>query len=232
MPGIFALAGGDEFRPAYDIPDRVLLALLSFDSGPIVVLPTAAAHEEPEQAMNNGLRHFRRLASRVPIHGLLVVDTQTANDAEMAARIASAGMVYLTGGDPWYLLETLRESAALEAIKAVARRGGIVAGSSAGAMALCAWMRGRDEGWQEGLGLVPGVAVLPHHGERPAALGATRRWLPPEVVVLGVPVGSLCIRLHELAAGQSEWRIVGSRPVTIYRAEEVKQAREGETFVL
>ncbi len=99
-------------------------------------------------------------------------------------------MVYLTGGDPWYLVQSLRGSATVEALKHVMERGGIVAGSSAGAMALCQWVRGRGSGWQEGLGLVPGVAVIPRHPHRRklcwsakqrcrAACAVARVWRPP-----------------------------------------------------
>ncbi len=234
MPGLFALAGGDEFRPAYRKPDQALLALLPPDLGPIVIVPTAAAHEGPEQAIGNGSHHFFNLAPDIPITGALVVDTAKANDKRLGQRIAGAGLVYLTGGNPWYLVETLRGSAALEALQTVLQRGGIVAGSSAGAMALCQWMRKRGGGWQEGLALIPGIAVLPHHGDQPGALEATRADLPAEVAALGIPTGVTCVSLPEddNSNERSQWRVLGARPVTIYRSTAVQQAREGETFSL
>ena len=71
MPGIFALAGGDEFRPAYQKPDQALLAMLPADLGPIVIVPTAAAREGPEQAIGNGSHHFFNLAPDIPITGAI-----------------------------------------------------------------------------------------------------------------------------------------------------------------
>jgi cyanophycinase len=233
MGGVIALAGGDEFRPAYQIADRALLALLPPGLGPIVIVPTAAAHEGPGVAIANGVRHFRVLARGIQVTGALVVDVATANDALLAQRLASAGMVYLTGGDPWHLVQTLCASAALEALRTVLRRGGIVAGSSAGAMALCEWMRGRGfRGWEAGLGLAPGLVVLPHQGETPGDFSGTRGDLPADVVALGIPSGVNCVSLPGADAAHREWQVLGSRPVTIYRASEVRQAREGETFVL
>jgi cyanophycinase len=234
MAGIFALAGGDEFRKAYEGPDQKLLALLPPGVGPIVIVPTAAAHEGPERAIINGLRHFRALTPTIPVEGALVVDANTANEPGLVGQIRAAGMVYLTGGDPWHLVESLRGSATLEALRSVLDRGGIVAGSSAGAMALCAWMRRRGGGWQEGLGLVPGLAVIPHHGDAPGNLQSMRGTLPAEVAVLGIPTGVNCVGQQSAAPSVSsmQWRVFGARPVTIYRASGVAQAREGQGFVV
>ncbi len=235
MSGIVALAGGDEFRRAYQAPDRALLVSLPPGLGPIVIVPTAAAHEGPEMAIINGLRHFRGLAGALEVKGALIVDATTANEPTLTEQLATAGMVYLTGGNPWHLAASLRGSMALEALRTVLQRGGIVAGSSAGAMALCAWMRGRGlQGWEVGLGLVPGLAVLPHHGDSPVDLSSTRGNLSDDVAVLGIPTGVNCVSQSEAGTAQeyARWRVLGSRPVTIYRASGVEQAREGQMFTL
>jgi hypothetical protein len=95
-------------------------------------------------------------------------------------------------------------------------------------------MRRRGGGWQEGLNLIPGIAVLPHHGDQPEALETTRAGLPAEVIALGIPTGVTCVSLPEddNSNERSQWRVLGARPVTIYRATETQQAREGETFSL
>jgi cyanophycinase len=234
MAGIFALAGGDEFRKGYEGPDQKLLALLPLGAGPIVIVPTAAAHEGPERAIINGLRHFRALTPTIPVEGALVVDANTANEPGLVGQIRAAGLVYFTGGDPWHLEQSLRGSAALEALKQVLERGGIVAGSSAGAMVLCAWMRGRGGSWQEGLGLVPGIAVIPHHGDAPGNAQAMRGTLPAEVVVLGIPTGVNCVGQQSAipSAPAAQWRVFGARPVTIYRASGITQVREGQALML
>ena len=233
MVGIFALAGGDEFGASYAESDRALIALLPLEQQRIVIVPTAAGRQGPEVAVANGVRHFHQLAPRAIVEGVLVVDAASANDRQCAARIAAAGMVYLTGGDPGYLVHALRGSEALAAIAAVAARGGIVAGSSAGAMALGEMMRW-GERWEAGLGLVRRVVVLPHHPERPATLAITRAGLAEHIVALGIPVGVTCI--CQPASPHSDegavWRIVGAQPITIYRAEGVTQVQPNETFSL
>ena len=65
MTGLIALIGGNEFRPDCEPMDRALLARLAAE--PIVViLPTAAAHENPRLAADNDVRYFRRLSARSP----------------------------------------------------------------------------------------------------------------------------------------------------------------------
>lgn len=231
--GIFALAGGDEFRAAYEASDRTLLEGMPANAGPLIIVPTAAARQGPEQAIANGVRHFSALAPRRIVEGALVVDARTANDPGIAAHIASAGMIYLTGGDPGWLVRVLRGSEVLAAIAAAALRGGVVAGSSAGAMALGEMMRWHG-GWEAALGLVPGIVVLPHHDDRPRRLSEARAGLPDQLTIMGIPTGVQCVTRVEgdPRAGTRTWQVLGDRPVTLYRAEGVEQIQGGGRFVL
>ncbi len=233
MVGTFALAGGDEFRAAYEEPDRVLLAALPASVGRIVIIPTAAGQQGPQMALANGVRHFKKLAPRATVEGVLVIDATSANDRDLAARVASASMIYLTGGDPGYLVRALRGSETLAAIAAVAARGGIVAGSSAGAMALGEVMRWGG-GWGPGLRFVPGIVVLPHHSDHPQALDQARAGLAARIVALGIPTGVTCVSRaqHPVSGDPDAWEVLGHHPVTIYRAGSVSQAAPGETFTV
>ena len=63
MAGLIALIGGNEFRPDCEPMDRALLARLP--AGPkVVIVPTAAAHENPRLAADNCVRYFRRLGAQ------------------------------------------------------------------------------------------------------------------------------------------------------------------------
>ena len=164
------LVGGNEFRRDCDVMDRALLERLGGAGAKIVILPTAATNENPYVAGENGVRQFRRLGARA--EKLMIVDDDSANDAGLAGLIEDYAGLYFTSGDPIYLRDTLQGSKTWQALKAVADRGGLVAGSSAGAMVLAEWLWQFD-GWTPGLGLAPGLAVLPHH----ATLAA--RWNAP-----------------------------------------------------
>ncbi len=207
--GRIALVGGNEFRRDCDAMDRPLLAAAGGPGTPLVILPTAATNENPYVAGENGRRHFNRLGARA--EKIMIVDTETANMRDLAIPVEKFNMIYLTSGDPIYLLETLRGSKTWDALLAVYERGGLVAGSSAGAMVLGAQVW-RFDGWTPGLGLAPNVAVLPHH----ATLAA--RWNAPAMAA-ALPPGVTLIGIDEATALLlPEARVLGSGQVTAYTA--------------
>jgi cyanophycinase len=214
-----ALVGGNEFRRECDPMDRALLALMGGAGTSVVVLPTAATNENPYVAGENGIRHFRRLGAAAD--KLLIDDRASANDKALAAQLEQFRVVYFTGGDPVYLLETMRGSQAWEAVCAVHARGGLVAGSSAGAMALGGRMW-RFDGWAPGLGLVPYVAVLPHH-----ATMATR-WNAQHLAAT-LPAGVTLVGIDEATALLlPEGRVLGVGAVTTYGRAGTRVYSEGE----
>jgi cyanophycinase-like exopeptidase len=69
----------------------------------------------------------------------VIVDVRTAedaNDQRWVDAIAGAGLIYLSGGNPSYLADTLHGSQVWAAIEATWRGGAALAGCSAGAMVM------------------------------------------------------------------------------------------------
>lgn len=225
VTGAIALVGGNEFRADCEPMDRALLARLGRNPR-IAILPTAAAHENPRRAADHGVRYFRTFGARAD--GVMITDAGAANRADMAAQIKEVDMVYFTGGDPVHLLESLRDSPAWDAVLLVAARGGIVAGSSAGAMALggSVWAPGR--GWLAGLGLAPQVAVVPHHATLAARWNTDhmRAALPAGITLVGIDVATA------LTGAGSQWQVLGLGEVTIYNADPPAVFAGGEAVAL
>jgi cyanophycinase-like exopeptidase len=218
-----ALAGGNEFRRDCDPMDRALLQRMGEAGAPVVIVPTAATNENPYVAGENGIRHFRRLGAAAD--KLLIEDPASANDQSMAARLEQCRMVYFTGGDPVYLLETMRGSRAWDAILAVHARGGLIAGSSAGAMAMGGQMW-RFDGWTPGLALVPHVAVLPHHATMAA------RWNAQHMAAT-LPAGVTLVGIDEATALLlPDGRVLGVGEVTVYGADGPQVYPPGERVAL
>ena len=224
--GTIALVGGDEFRPNCVAMDREILRRAGTPTPRVLILPTAAASEEPGAAAANGIRHFQGLG--IEAAALMVVTRADAENDTLATRIKDADVIYLTGGDPAYLLETLRHSAVWAATERLYRQGGVVAGSSAGAMALGAQMRHGSREWLPGLGLAPRVAVLPHH-ERCAEQEAhdLRETLPSGLVLLGIAAATACIN-----AGNDTWQVAGEGSVCVYGEYSADRYAPGESFEL
>lgn len=135
----------------------------------VVLLPTAAARGRPDLATTTGQGAFERRASAgdhgpVEVTVARVVDAASAGDPANVARISGADLVHLPGGDPDLIPAILAGSPVLAALEAAWRGGAVIAGASAGAMALAEWTWTPDGGGR-GLGLVKGLAVVPHYDD-------------------------------------------------------------------
>lgn len=144
------------------LPDRSTTAIR------VVILPTAAARGLPDRASANGQAAFERRAAILGRHARVdvarVVDAASAADPIEAACLADADLIHLPGGDPDLVPGILAGSRALAAIEAAWRRGAVIAGASAGAMALAEWTW-TPTGGIRALGLVHGLAVVPHYDD-------------------------------------------------------------------
>ena len=226
MLGPIALAGGDEFRPGCRGMDKSLLELGASAQPSVLVIPTAAAAEgRPDMAASNGVVYFASLgAQAMP---LMVLSREEANVPELAVALEGISHVYFSGGSPDHLLEVLRGSLLLERILEWRREGGVLAGSSAGAMVMGEYMRSPRSGeWVEGLGVCPGVGVLPHHeGRDPAEVSASlQETLSEGIDVLGIDAQSGCVMK------EGKWEVLGEGGVTVYRQGGWRRYGAGITF--
>jgi cyanophycinase len=128
--GLLALVGSGEFTREMAEVD---LELLRGRPSRVVFLPTAAAPEGEERLrywVDLGNSHYRRLGvEAVP---LMVRRREDAQDEDLAAQVEGAGLVYLSGGDPSFLADTLRDSAVGAAIKRAWEAGAAVAAAPPG----------------------------------------------------------------------------------------------------
>ncbi len=222
--GPIALVGGDEFRDGCEPMDREILAAAGSSCPKVLIVPTAAAEQNPARAAANGTAYFEGLGAEAV--ALMVLDSEDADDDGLVSRIGWADVIYLTGGDPAHLLDVLRGSRLLDAVEAAVAGGTVLAGSSAGAMVLGGWMR--YGGVRPALGLLDGLAVLPHHERSsPDVVAAELVEVPyPEGSVLGVDAGAACL------GGGDGWRVVGEGSVVLYCQGQWRRFQPGEAVPL
>ena len=103
MAGLIALVGGDEFREGCEEMDRAILEATGVSSPSLVVIPTAAAAQNPSMAASHGVGYFSGLGANAS--ALMVLDAAHANDKGLLSPIDTADVIYFTGGNPAYLLE-------------------------------------------------------------------------------------------------------------------------------
>lgn len=225
MAGIMALVGGDEFRRHCREMDGEIMQAAGRHPARVLIIPTAAAYSGPEKAAQDGVTHFNSLGGRA--ESLMILDREQAEDAGLVAGVAAADLIYFTGGNPNHLLDTLRDSRLLAAIRAAVDQGAILAGSSAGAMVMGSWMRRpRSAEWVPGLGLVPGTALLPHHeNSDPAVIfDQLQSRLTDGLIVLGIDAQT------GVLGPPGRWRVVGHGKVTVYRAGDWQVYGAGEVI--
>lgn len=207
-PGPLALVGGAEWQEGCTFDADLLRASGGTD---VVVLPTAAAYEHPDRAVAGATRYFQALGATVT--GLMVVGRADAEDPANAAVIRRSRFVYLGGGSPLHLRSVLKDSLAWQALADAWHDGAVVAGSSAGAMALCDPMIDpRGGALTLGLGLIEQVAVLPH----------ADTWSPEKahrtfsLAAGGLRIAAIDERTALIREPDGSWRCAGAGSVVIY----------------
>ncbi|MDA0263435.1 MAG: Type 1 glutamine amidotransferase-like domain-containing protein [Chloroflexi bacterium] len=222
MPGQIALVGGDEFRRGCEDMDVAIMRASGKDPARVVVVPTAAVNG-PAKAANDGAVHFGALGG--DSSQLMLLERSQAESPDFFAPATSADVVYFTGGSPDHLLATVKDSRFLKALLAAVAGGMVLAGSSAGAMVMGSMMRRPTAGgWVDALGLVPGVAVLPHHESRDHAETAKelQRTGPAGLTFLGIDARTGCLGTPD------SWRVVGSGRVTVYQGSKWQVFEAGD----
>ena len=189
----------------------------------VIIVPTAAGIDYPDMAARNGINWFRQLGARPD--AAMAIDVQSANDSKVAAKIETATLIYLPGGDPLFLVDTLRGSKTWMAIAAAHDRGVALGGASAGAMAFGTKMwNPRTGDLIDGLGLVP-IVTLPHFGaERIDRARALHRQLDRATRLFGIAE-----RTSAIWDG-SHWNVWGPGAVIEVLADDVKTYQSGESF--
>lgn len=209
-PGPLALVGGGEWRETTDFDAE----LLERSGGrEVLVLPTAAAYQRPERAVETAAAYFERLGATV--RPLMVLRHADALDEENCAAVAAARFVYLSGGSPLHLRSVLKGSPLFDSLGAAWRAGAAIAGSSAGAMVLCDPMVDpRGGAFTVGLGLVEQLAVVPHHRSG----GDHLLWRTLELAPAGVPVVAVPEQTAVVREPDGHWRAAGAAPgeVAVY----------------
>lgn len=230
--GAIALVGSGEYLPTMASFEGQLLEDAVSRGRPrhYLQLATAAAREG-EKSLN----FWRELGAvqggriGVPTSFLPVFTREHANDPLLAARVADAGLLYLSGGSPGHLAETLVGSLVGDAIMAHVRRGGALAGCSAGAMVLGTTVptfRLGSRAPVAGFDLLPGIQVIPHFNRlfELAVRGA------PDSTKHLVGIENLTALVRWSAA--TEWQVVGDGAVHLLRGAPRRQLVAGESIAL
>jgi cyanophycinase len=226
--GTVALVGAGEYLPAMEPVDRALLAYLDAPAR-VVVLPTASAPDGPgvpQRWTQMGIDHFTRLGAQV--QSVMLLTHEDAENTALAEQIAWANFVYLSGGKPRYLLETLQGTPAWQAIGHIYADGGVVTGCSAGAMVLGGELFDVPQIWRRwpAFGFVPGILVIPHFDEVPMGVSSLLgKWRRGSTLV-GIDGMTALVGHH------GRYTVCGRGGVTVMTRGGKMRYRDGQQVVL
>jgi cyanophycinase len=212
VTGTLALVGGRPFTEGCTF-DADLLA--ASGGSEVVVLPTAAAYEHPTREVEAATAHFAGLGAEV--RGLDILTRRDAMDEALADRLRAARFVYLVGGSPMHLRSVVKESPAWDALVEAWQGGAVVAAASGAARVLCDPMVDpRGGAFTIGLGLLPNLAVIPHHNHwSEEKAHRTLLLAPAELFVVGIDDATALIR-----GADGQWSIGGAGRVAVFRGRD------------
>jgi cyanophycinase-like exopeptidase len=210
VSGLIAVLGGQEHHPGCEPIDRRLLAECGLSNPTVTILLAATVPNRIGAKVLEITNYWPGLGARVRISCLGGVhDTEQTLEA-----LRDTDLVVLAGGRPW-LMRARLTNLIIERLWQLSDEGVPLSGSSAGAMALCAWrlhlQPGRSPRVERGLGFVPGFAA-PHYGRH----GTQHAWRViahhhPHMEVLGLQDRTALI------GRDGHYQIMGAGSCTILR---------------
>ena len=232
----FGLLGSGEFEPWTVEFDQWLLNRADGD-GTVAIAPTASAPEGDavfDRWGRKGVAHFAERhidATTLPL--------RTRDDAarpEVLEPLERVSLVYFSGGNPWYLAETLRDTPAWATIVRRIDEGLAFAGCSAGAAFLTDLTFDSDEEridrvFKPGIGYArPGVLFGPHWDMidvwMPGARDLLASTVPPDGVLVGIEEDT------GIVGDGSDWSVVGRHDVHVLVAGDWQRAGAGDLLDL
>ena len=236
MNGSLALVGSGEYLPAMATFEKSLIddGIKNGKRAIYVQIPTAAGQESADR-----LEYWKQLgkaqADRLGVDSIFlpIFTREDANNPDFVSLIHNSALIYMSGGDPHYLAETLMGTALWSAIQENWRTGTSLAGCSAGAMVLSSHIpnfRLLKKAPTAGLNLLPEIRVIPHFNK-------FFKWIPDSAakVLLHVPDDSILIGVDELTAivkrsGDDQWVVVGEAKVHVLKGMPDQQLGDGEVI--
>lgn len=226
-PGVLMPIGGAEDKKA----QRAVLGRFVTEAGAekarIAVLPAAS-----EFAFATGDRYARLFKAMGAEHveSLHIADRRTANDPDIARRLALTTGIFLTGGDQLRLLSLIGGTAVADALRAAHARGAAIAGTSAGASAMSLHMiafgRSGATPSQRMVQLAPGLGlahslIIDQHFSQRDRLGrlTTAVALSPGMIGLGVDEDTTALIRCD---GHTE--VLGSGTVTVVDGRDLEHS--------
>ncbi len=223
MTGPLALVGGSEHTPPCATTDRALLRSTAADRPVVAVLPFASSVRTRARTVGRALEWWSSLGA-VP----LVVAPEAG---ERSRVVEHADLIVLTGGVPDRLHDRLLGTPLWSQVVARWRAGAVLSGSSSGAMLLGSVRQSVRAPFPvvPAAGLVPGVAVAPHHQQpAPRSLATWRSQTHPHLTIVGLDDATALVGWAGAVTASARWQVFGPGRLTVRRGLFTRTYHDGE----
>jgi cyanophycinase len=208
-------------------------ALLEGRPAKYVQIATAAVPDGPKVLQywhDLGRKQAEALGAEQVV--LNISNREDADDLENVAKIHGAGLIYLSGGNPAFLADTLRGTLVWEAITHEWENGAALAGCSAGAMVMSTSVppissRMASRGEVQGLNLLPHLRVIPHFDRFknyvPDLETKVLENIDPSISLIGIDEDTA------LVGGPEHWTVQGLKSVWLLEASGSVEFKPGQS---
>ena len=238
MNGSLALVGSGEYLPAMAAFEQSLIddGIKNGKQPLYIQLPTAAGRESADR-LNYWKELGKSQADSLKIKSIFlpIYTREDAFNMEYVSQIKESALIYISGGDPHYLAETIINTPLWDAIYENWQSGASLAGCSAGAMVLSSQIpnfRFTKKEPTAGLNLIPNIRVIPHFNK-------FFKWIPESAakILLHVPDNTILIGVDELTAivkrsGDEHWVVYGEAKVHVLKGMPDQQLTHNQTILL
>jgi cyanophycinase len=221
---LIAIGGHEDRQGERSILRAVAEAMCA---GPMLIVATAS--QQPHRYFTM----YRTAFDGIGVHdvrNLAVRDRTDARDPERLDMVEAAGGVFLTGGNQRRLVEPIRNTPLHDALRTLVERGGVIAGTSAGASALGeAMLTGSGNPRRSaGLRFVPDVVFDQHFAQRDR-IGRLRRGLSAMPLCTGIGIDEDTA----VTVCGTEATVIGSGEAWILHGDDpLRRLGAGATFTL
>ena len=236
MNGSLALVGSGEYLPAMAAFEQSLIddGIKNGKQPLYIQIPTAAGRESADR-LNYWKELGKSQADSLKIKSIFlpIYTREDAFNMEYVSQIKESALIYMSGGDPHYLAETIINTPLWDAIYENWQSGASLAGCSAGAMVLSSQIpnfRFTKKEPTAGLNLIPNIRVIPHFNK-------FFKWIPESAakILLHVPDNTILIGVDELTAivkrsGDDHWVVYGEAKVHVLKGMPDQQLTHNQTI--
>jgi len=242
--GALALVGSGEYLPEMaPLEGQLLQAAIGRGKRNRYVQIPLAAGKESESRLHYWKELGLKAAERLDSAGVFlpIFNREDAMREDLASQIDDAGLIYLSGGDPTYLAQSLVGTPVWNAIEVAWKSGSSLAGCSAGAMAFGGDVpnfRKQSSVGTPGLNLFPTLRTIPHFdkffGVLPDQIAKVFVRAPEGIHVIGVDelTAAVCGLDAETSYADLKFMVHGKGGVHILRGAATHTYKEGEIFTL